>query len=201
MNHISSQRLSTTTWVRWQCSQNISCISKGKGLLGPNGGSGGKFEGGFGENVGSCGGKGKRGGSIAGRGGGLLARRSMGSKEGLGGGGFVVLGGRSSSESKIVRGEEGGVKNKSSMGSKFMDNGEECLDGWVGADGGEVKGGGVDFRVSRTLLGEIPKEIMGKVVVKHLGLMEEPLDNQWVVIEYDKDGTPVEGWRNNKDGH
>ncbi|GJY12189.1 hypothetical protein Tco_0381498 [Tanacetum coccineum] len=38
------------------------------------------------------------------------------------------------------------MENKSSIGSKFMTNGEECLDGWVGADGGEVKGGGVDFR-------------------------------------------------------
>ncbi|GJW09742.1 hypothetical protein Tco_1575569 [Tanacetum coccineum] len=95
-------------------------LSKGKGLLGPNGGSGGKFEGGFGGNVGSCGGNGGRGG------------------------------------------EEGGVEKNSLMGSKFMDNGEECLDGWVRADGGEVKGGGVDFGVSRTLLGEILGEIMGE---------------------------------------
>ncbi|GKF33817.1 hypothetical protein Tco_0107017, partial [Tanacetum coccineum] len=75
---------------------------KGKGLLGPNGESGGKFEVGFEENVGSCGGNGGRGGSIAGRGGGSLAKHSMVSKDGLGGGGFVVLGGRSSSESKKV---------------------------------------------------------------------------------------------------
>ncbi|GJS55002.1 hypothetical protein Tco_0628364 [Tanacetum coccineum] len=32
----------------------------------------------------------------------------------------------------------------------------------VGAGGGEVKGGGVDFGVSRTLLGEIPGDIMGE---------------------------------------
>ncbi|GJU56887.1 hypothetical protein Tco_1234653 [Tanacetum coccineum] len=38
----------------------------------------------------------------------------------------------------------------------------ECLDGWVGAGGGEVKGGGVDFGVSRTFLGEIPRENMGE---------------------------------------
>ncbi|GJZ40316.1 hypothetical protein Tco_0586879, partial [Tanacetum coccineum] len=44
----------------------------------------------------------------------------------------------------------------------FIANGEECLDGWVGAGRGEVKGGGVDFGVSRTLLGEIPREIMGE---------------------------------------
>ncbi|GJY41577.1 hypothetical protein Tco_0428847 [Tanacetum coccineum] len=101
---------------------------KEKGLLDPNGGSGGKFEGGFGGNVGGCGGNGRRGGSIAGRGRGSLAKRSMKSKDGLGGGG--------------------------SRGSKFMANGEECLDGWVGSGEGEVKGGGVDFGVTRILLGE-----------------------------------------------
>ncbi|GJW54993.1 hypothetical protein Tco_0099078 [Tanacetum coccineum] len=30
------------------------------------------------------------------------------------------------------------------------------------AGGGEVKGGGVDFGASRTLLGEIPRDIMGE---------------------------------------
>ncbi|GKF10992.1 hypothetical protein Tco_0048918 [Tanacetum coccineum] len=60
----------------------------------------------------------------------------MVSKDGLGGGGFVVLGVRSSSE--------------------------ECLDGWVRAGEGEVKGGGVDFRVSKIFLGEIPREIIGE---------------------------------------
>ncbi|GKC74349.1 hypothetical protein Tco_1120232, partial [Tanacetum coccineum] len=62
----------------------------------PNGGSDGEFKVGFEENVGSCRGNGGRGGSIAGRGGGSLAKRSMLSKDSLGGGGFVVLGGRSS---------------------------------------------------------------------------------------------------------
>ncbi|GKF88295.1 hypothetical protein Tco_0259172, partial [Tanacetum coccineum] len=75
---------------------------KGKGLLDPNGGSGGKFEGGFRGNVGGCGGNGRREGSIAGRGRVSLAKSSMESKDGLGGGGFVVLGGRSSSVSKKV---------------------------------------------------------------------------------------------------
>ena len=56
----------------------------------------------------------------------------------------------------------GGVKNKSLMGSMLMANGEERLDGWVGASGGEVKGGSVDFGVSRSLLGEIYGEIKGK---------------------------------------
>nr|GEZ13033.1 hypothetical protein [Tanacetum cinerariifolium] len=87
------------------------------------------------------------------------------------------------------------------MGSKFTANGKECLDGWVGANRGEVKGGGVVFGVSWGLLGKVPREIMGKVAVKYLGLIEEPFDSRWVVIEYDKEGTPIEGWRNNTDGH
>ncbi|GJR07746.1 hypothetical protein Tco_0790398 [Tanacetum coccineum] len=108
-----------------------SAVSKGNGLLGPNGGSGRKFKGGLCGNVGSCGSNGGRGGFIDEKGRGSLAKGSMESKDGLGGEGFVVLGERSSN-------------------------------GWVGAGGGEVKGGGVDFGVSRILLGEIPREIMGE---------------------------------------
>ncbi|GKA99773.1 retrovirus-related pol polyprotein from transposon TNT 1-94 [Tanacetum coccineum] len=103
---------------------------------------GGKYKGGFGGNVRSCGGscvgRGGRGGSIVRRGGGSLAKHSMESKDGLGGGGFIDLGGRSSS--------------------------------WVGASGGEVKGGGVDFGVSRTLIGEIPSDIMGESVGETFGV-------------------------------
>ncbi|GJT80803.1 hypothetical protein Tco_1055145 [Tanacetum coccineum] len=80
---------------------------------------------------------GGKGGSIAGIGGGSLAKRSMESNDGLVGEGFVVV------------------------GSKFMASGEECLDGWVRAGRREVKGGGVVFGVSRILLGEIPRDIMG----------------------------------------
>ncbi|GKF66756.1 hypothetical protein Tco_0193273, partial [Tanacetum coccineum] len=72
----------------------------------PNGGSGGKFEGRFGEH---CGGNGGIGGSMSevgegidesmGRmGGGSLTRRSMVSNDGRGGRGLVVAGGRSSKE-------------------------------------------------------------------------------------------------------
>ncbi|GKG57424.1 hypothetical protein Tco_0584850, partial [Tanacetum coccineum] len=43
-----------------------------------------------------------------------------------------------------------------------MASSEECWDGWVGAGGGEVKGGGVDFGVSMILLGEIPRDIIGE---------------------------------------
>ncbi|GJR84470.1 retrovirus-related pol polyprotein from transposon TNT 1-94 [Tanacetum coccineum] len=56
----------------------------------------------------------------------------------------------------------GGVENKSSVGSKFMASGKESLDSWVGAGGGEVKGGGVVFGVSKILLGVILRDIMGE---------------------------------------
>nr|GEW77900.1 putative reverse transcriptase, RNA-dependent DNA polymerase [Tanacetum cinerariifolium] len=64
--------------------------------------------------------------------------------------------------------EVGGVENKSSNGSILMANGEECLDGWVGADEGEVKGGGVDFGV--ILLGEIPEESTGESGSEEFGV-------------------------------
>ncbi|GJR37025.1 hypothetical protein Tco_1212709 [Tanacetum coccineum] len=50
-----------------------------------------------------------------------------------GGGGFMVLGG-----------------------------GKECLEGCVGAVGGEVNGGGDEFGVSKSLLGEIPRVVIGE---------------------------------------
>nr|GEU98678.1 hypothetical protein [Tanacetum cinerariifolium] len=81
--------------------------------------------------------------------GGSLAICLMESKDGLGGGGLVVVGGRSSSVSKIARGEVEGVENKSLIGSMLIAKDEECLDGWVGAGGGEVKGGDVDLRSLR----------------------------------------------------
>ncbi|GKB36300.1 hypothetical protein Tco_0881242, partial [Tanacetum coccineum] len=96
-----------------------------------------------GEEIGNCGGNGGRRSSIFERGGGSLAICSMESKDGLRGGGLVVVGRRSSSVSKRVWGEVGGVENKSLMGSMLIAKGEECLDGWVRAGGGEVKGGGV----------------------------------------------------------
>nr|GEW75809.1 hypothetical protein [Tanacetum cinerariifolium] len=102
----------------------------GKGLFGPNGGRGGKEEVGFDD----FGGGGEEIGNCSGN------------------------GGRGSSI--FERGEVGEVENKSLMGSMLMAKGEECLDGWVGAGGGEVKGGGVDFGV--ILLGEIPRESTGE---------------------------------------
>ncbi|GKE33264.1 hypothetical protein Tco_1452586 [Tanacetum coccineum] len=52
----------------------------------------------------------------------------MDSKEGLGGGGFVVLGGKSSRESKNTCEEEGGVEKMSSTGSKFIVMGDEYFE-------------------------------------------------------------------------
>ncbi|GKA16307.1 hypothetical protein Tco_0696054 [Tanacetum coccineum] len=55
------------------------------------------------------------------------------------------------------------------MGSILMANGKECLDGWVRAGRGELMGGGVEFGVSRSLLGEIPREIIGDKVGEECG--------------------------------
>ncbi|GJY09378.1 hypothetical protein Tco_0377563 [Tanacetum coccineum] len=171
MNRISSWRLLTITCALWQCSQNISCVSKGKGLFGPNGGRGGKVEvrfddfGGGGGVIGNCGGNGGRGRYIYGRDGVSLAICSMESKDGLGGGGLVFVGKRYSRVSKRAWGEVGRVENKSLMGSMLISKGEECLDGWVGAGGGEVKGYGVDFGVTKSFLGEILGESGGEEFV------------------------------------
>nr|GEV15702.1 hypothetical protein [Tanacetum cinerariifolium] len=105
------------------------------------------------EEVRNYGGKDRRGSSIFKRGRGSLAICLMESKDGLGGGGLVIVGGRSSSVSKRAWGEVRGVKNKSLIGSMLMAKGKECLDGWVGAGGGKVKGGGVDFGVTKSFLG------------------------------------------------
>ncbi|GJY59592.1 hypothetical protein Tco_0459484 [Tanacetum coccineum] len=96
----------------------------GKGLLGPNGGSGGTIEGRFGKH---CGGNGGIGGSKLEVGEGKV--ESMG---GIGGGAFAIH----SIVSKDGRG-----------GGGLMARGDVSLDGWVGAGGGEVKSGGVDLGV------------------------------------------------------
>ncbi|GJS15622.1 ribonuclease H-like domain-containing protein [Tanacetum coccineum] len=57
------------------------------------------------------------------QGGGPFAKRSMVAKDGLGGDGFVVDGGRSPSTSS-KDGEDGGVENKSSVGSRLIATGE-----------------------------------------------------------------------------
>ncbi|GJU29118.1 hypothetical protein Tco_1172707 [Tanacetum coccineum] len=98
------------------------------------------------------------------------------SNDGRGGGGLEVLGGRSSRESKSSCGEVGGVKKMSSMGSKLMVRGEECLEGCVGA-------GRDDFGVSKSLFGDILGVMIGESVEKHLEIMEEPFSNRLEVIE------------------
>nr|GFC30296.1 hypothetical protein [Tanacetum cinerariifolium] len=99
---------------------------------------------------------------MAGRGGGLFAKRLIDSNECRGGRGFVVLGGRSLRESRNACGKVEGVEKISSTGSKFMVRGEECLEGSVGASGGEVNRGGDDFGVSKSLLGEIIDVVIGE---------------------------------------
>ncbi|GJV80543.1 hypothetical protein Tco_1516413 [Tanacetum coccineum] len=115
----------------------------GKGLLGPNGKSGGLIEGRFGKR---CGGNGGRGGSMSrvgegkvdsmvGIGGGSLTIHSMVSNDGRGGGGLVVEGG-------------------------------------IGAEGGEVNGGGVDLGVSNRLPLEVVREMIsesGGIEVREVG--------------------------------
>ncbi|GKB61663.1 putative reverse transcriptase domain-containing protein [Tanacetum coccineum] len=84
----------------------------------------GKHCGGRGGSVGSNSGVGEgKVESMGGIGGGSFAKRSMVAKDGLGGDGFVVDGGRSPSKSR-KDGEDGGVENKSSMGSRLIVTGE-----------------------------------------------------------------------------
>ncbi|GJT28477.1 hypothetical protein Tco_0908752 [Tanacetum coccineum] len=65
----------------------------------------------------------------------------------------------------LEEGEVGEVENKSLIGSMLVAKGEECLESWVGAGGGEVKGCGVDFGVTKSLLGEIFRESGGEEFV------------------------------------
>nr|GFA18427.1 hypothetical protein [Tanacetum cinerariifolium] len=76
----------------------------------------------------------------------------------FGGGGEEIrnCGGSGGRGSSIFK--RGGVETKSLMGSMLIAKGEECLNGWVGAGSGEVKDGGVDLRVTKSLLGETPEE-------------------------------------------
>ncbi|GJY31077.1 hypothetical protein Tco_0414572 [Tanacetum coccineum] len=80
----------------------------------------------FDPNGGRCCGNGGRGGSIAGRGGGWLAKRSIVSNEGCGSGGLAVRGGKSSSESK--NGEiPGDVLGESGGDAMWVDGGAVCM--------------------------------------------------------------------------
>ncbi|GJT28686.1 hypothetical protein Tco_0908961 [Tanacetum coccineum] len=96
--------------------------------------------GGRGGSVGSNSGVGERKVEFMGRiGGGSFAKRSMVARDGLGGDGFVVDGGRSSSKSRKDE-EDGGVENKSSMGSRLIATGELIVGDSGGVIIGEVGG-------------------------------------------------------------
>ncbi|GKE53346.1 hypothetical protein Tco_1488502 [Tanacetum coccineum] len=69
---------------------------------------------------------------------------------------------RSYKKSKSAYGEVGGVEKMISRGYKFMVKDEECLEGCVGAGRGEVNGGGDDLGVSKNLLGEILRVVIGE---------------------------------------
>ncbi|GJW56032.1 hypothetical protein Tco_0102763 [Tanacetum coccineum] len=90
----------------------------------------GKHYGGRGGSVGSNSGVGKgKVESIGGIGGGSFAKRSMVAKDGLGDDGFIIYGGRSPSKSRKDR-EDGGVENKSLIGSRLIVTGEIVVE-WL----------------------------------------------------------------------
>ncbi|GKD36061.1 hypothetical protein Tco_1251570 [Tanacetum coccineum] len=131
--------------------------------------------GGRGVSVGSNSGVGKRKGEFIGRiGGGSFAKRSMVARDGLGGDRFVVDGGRSSSKSRKDE-EDGGLENKSSMGSRLIATGEVSLDGVVGAGGYEVNRGGVDLGVSKQFSLELIVGDSGGVIIGEVGGAPEVL--------------------------
>ncbi|GJT50635.1 hypothetical protein Tco_0976792 [Tanacetum coccineum] len=81
-----------------------------------------------------------------------------------------------------IAGRGGGSLDKRSMKSNDGLGGGGLV--VVGAGGGEVMGGGVNFRVSRSLLGEIPGEIMGEKVGEECGGEEFRVDGGavWYVV-------------------
>nr|GEZ30475.1 hypothetical protein [Tanacetum cinerariifolium] len=159
----------------WQCSQKISCVSNGKGLFGPNGKRGGNVEvefdnfGGGGEEIRNCSGNGVRGSSIFRRGGGLFGPN--GKRDGKVEVGFDNFGGGG----EEIENYSGNGGRGSSMFSRGGGSLAICLmeskDGLGGgglvvvgerAAGGEVKGGGIDLGVTKSLLGETPRESGGE---------------------------------------
>ncbi|GKE68189.1 hypothetical protein Tco_1526261 [Tanacetum coccineum] len=89
------------------------------------------YSGGRGGSVGSNSGVGERKVEFMGRiGGGSFAKRSMVARDGLGGEGLVVDGGRSPSTSS-KDGEDGGVENKSLIGSRLIATGEDLWLYWL----------------------------------------------------------------------
>ncbi|GJS33441.1 hypothetical protein Tco_0531823 [Tanacetum coccineum] len=119
-------------------------------------------------------------------GGGAFAIRSIVSKDGRGGGGLVVDGGRSLRVSRKALGEVGGVESNSSIGSRLMARGDVSLDGWVGAGAGEVKGGGVDLGVGGDEVHGLLKQhgltlilvVLFKLALFSLGIVRENDENE-----------------------
>nr|GEV20032.1 hypothetical protein [Tanacetum cinerariifolium] len=58
----------------------------------------------------------------------------------------------------------------------------------AGTGGGEIKGGGVEFGVSKSFLGDNPKVVIGRVVEIHLELIEEPFGSRSEEIEFNTKG-------------
>ncbi|GKE54363.1 hypothetical protein Tco_1489519 [Tanacetum coccineum] len=135
----------------------------GKGLLGPNRGSGGTNEGRFGEH---CGGNGRTGGSKFGVGEGNVV--SMG---GIGGGAFAI---------RLI------VLKDGQGGEGLMARGDVSLDGWVGAGEGEVKGGGIDLGLGGDEVRGLLKQhgltlilaVLFKLALFSLGIVRENDENE-----------------------
>ncbi|GJV78402.1 hypothetical protein Tco_1509986 [Tanacetum coccineum] len=72
------------------------------------------------------------------------------------------------------------------MGSRLMARGDVSLDGWVGADGGEVKGGGVDLGVGSDEVRGLLKQhcltlilaVLFKLALFSLGIVRENDENE-----------------------
>ncbi|GJW68905.1 hypothetical protein Tco_0123329 [Tanacetum coccineum] len=98
----------------------------------------------------------------------------MVTRDGLGGDGFVVDGGRSSSKSRKDK-EDGGVENKSSMvwKPKTHDRFFDRLSS--GAGGGEVNRGGVNLGVSKQFSLELIVGDSGGVIIGEVGGAPEVL--------------------------
>ncbi|GJU20566.1 hypothetical protein Tco_1153908 [Tanacetum coccineum] len=107
---------------------------------------------------------------MAGRGDGWLAKRSIVSNEGCGGGGLTVRGGKSSNKPKNGCGDVGGVEKISLTGSKLITNVEVCLDGCDGGSGREVNGGGVVLGVLKRWSRDVLDETIGESGGDTIGL-------------------------------
>nr|GEW62365.1 hypothetical protein [Tanacetum cinerariifolium] len=130
----------------------------GKGLLGPNGGSGGLIEGIFGE---SCGGN---GGSMFRVGEGKVDSIGLNSRSGglIEGRFGESCGGNSGSVTKVGEGmvDSTGGMGGGSLAIRSMVLNDGRAGGGLVVEGGEVNGGGVDLGVSKRFLLEVAREMI-----------------------------------------